>query len=166
MADDLAFFFRVFNPCQSVQKALRGINRDEVEQQSSQLREAISTLQQGRAGEKLPGEEIFQALPKQLEQHYDERHGGFGGAPKFPQAPLLGLVQVVATAEGDASPADRMLHDALTRMALSGLRDHLGHPPVVRVQTGGTRSGDGAGRRVVQGCGRRGLSFRRIARDN
>ena len=99
------------------------LHPEDVEQQASQLREAINGLQQGSATDGPPGPEVFERLPEHLQRSFDPRHGGFGGAPKFPQAPLLGLVQ--ALAEGNHPEADEMLQHSLERMALSGLRDHL-----------------------------------------
>ncbi len=56
---------------------------------------------------------------------FDPREGGFGGAPKFPQAPLLGFLLGRA-----ARSRDRELLDAVTvtlgAMARGGIRDHLG----------------------------------------
>ena len=99
------------------------LHPEDVEQQASQLREAINGLHQGSATDGPPSPEVFERLPEHLQRSFDPRHGGFGGAPKFPQAPLLGLVQ--ALAEGKHPEADEMLQHSLERMALSGLRDHL-----------------------------------------
>ncbi len=101
--------------------------RDEVREQNQRLTEAVASLQTGSDEGDPPGQEIFEAATEQLRKNYDALHGGFGSAPKFPQAPLLGLVQSIARhdASGDPSGAGHMLHDSLTRMALSGLRDHL-----------------------------------------
>jgi uncharacterized protein YyaL (SSP411 family) len=101
-------------------------HREDAAAQAAQLTEAIARLQSGTPDQGPPGAEILDALPDQLEQNYDDQQGGFGGAPKFPQAPLLGLVQALASR--DSAPRPRivgMLHDTLSRMALSGLRDHL-----------------------------------------
>lgn len=57
----------------------------------------------------------------------DRRHGGFGGAPKFPQAPLLGLLAAWAEAgEQGSAPAREGLLAALEAMAAGGLMDQLG----------------------------------------
>ncbi len=56
---------------------------------------------------------------------YDNRHGGFGGAPKFPQATTLSLMFRATSATGD----DRYAHAALftlRKMAEGGMYDQLG----------------------------------------
>ena len=57
--------------------------------------------------------------------NYDPQHGGFGGAPKFPQETLL----LFAFDQQFHSPDDRrlkMLTHTLDAMALGGIRDQLG----------------------------------------
>jgi uncharacterized protein YyaL (SSP411 family) len=63
----------------------------------------------------------FPALArKQFAADYDEFHGGFGTAPKFPQpARLLFLLQ-----SGDQTSVDRALH-TLDKMAAGGIYDQL-----------------------------------------
>ena len=57
---------------------------------------------------------------KQFAADYDEFHGGFGTAPKFPQpARLLFLLQ-----SGESASADRALH-TLDKMAAGGIYDQL-----------------------------------------
>jgi len=55
---------------------------------------------------------------------FDPAQGGFGGAPRFPQAPLLEAIALLADDEA-AEGLDRALRFTLERMARSGLRDHL-----------------------------------------
>jgi uncharacterized protein YyaL (SSP411 family) len=101
-------------------------NRGAVNEQNQRLRDAIASLQKGQAHEGQPDLSVFPAAIEQLSQRYDVQHGGFGGAPKFPQAPLLGLVQAMSQMREPFSPAaQQMLHETLSKMALSGLRDHL-----------------------------------------
>jgi uncharacterized protein YyaL (SSP411 family) len=61
----------------------------------------------------------------ELEQRFDERHGGFGGAPKFPQPSLLRLLALAASVRAD-DRALRMLTATLEAMARGGIYDHLG----------------------------------------
>jgi uncharacterized protein YyaL (SSP411 family) len=101
-------------------------HRDQVGEQNRQLAEAISKIQQGHGHSGLPGKDIFESALQQLSERYDRQHGGFGGAPKFPQAPLLALVQAIARQpDSHSGKAGQMLHETLTQMASSGLRDHL-----------------------------------------
>ena len=58
-------------------------------------------------------------------QAFDARHGGFGGAPKFPRpSELLFLLQAYALT--GSREARQMALDTLRAMALGGIRDHVG----------------------------------------
>ncbi|MEO7190045.1 MAG: thioredoxin domain-containing protein [Vicinamibacterales bacterium] len=58
-------------------------------------------------------------------QTFDARHGGFGGAPKFPRpAELLFLLEAYALT--DDWKARSMALETLRHMSLGGMRDHLG----------------------------------------
>jgi uncharacterized protein YyaL (SSP411 family) len=75
-----------------------------------------------RAGEtsaggepRLPSVDAIRAVTRQLTEAEDTTYGGFGGAPKFPSAPLLEFLADVAAdgGEGDGDAAgllDRSLH--------------------------------------------------------
>jgi uncharacterized protein len=83
----------------------------------------------------MPGAFVADAAPlrhcrAQMERSFDRAWGGFGGAPKFPHAPLVlrALHDWHASAGGDA-PDLHALYMAtwtLTRMAEGGLNDQLG----------------------------------------
>jgi uncharacterized protein len=60
-----------------------------------------------------------------LMQTFDAVHGGFGGAPKFPQPAQLGALLRQAVAAHD-DPAREAVLLTLRRMAEGGLYDHLG----------------------------------------
>ena len=72
--------------------------------------------------------ELDPALPQRgvrmLLRQLDSRDGGFGGAPKFPQAPVLAflLQQFALTGDGSALEAATL---TLRKMARGGIRDHL-----------------------------------------
>jgi uncharacterized protein YyaL (SSP411 family) len=102
-------------------------HRDELAAQNEQLAEAVASLQRGSESGQPPGLDVLDSAHGPLRRNFDARHGGFGAAPKFPQAPLLALVQSLAMGApaGDPAGTGHMLRDSLTRMALSGLRDHL-----------------------------------------
>jgi len=61
---------------------------------------------------------------------FDARHGGFGGAPKFPRASNLTFLFRVAALQGKASEmsaeAIRLATTTLRAMARSGIHDHVG----------------------------------------
>ena len=78
----------------------------------------------GGTGGALDREPIRLALAE-LDQEFDEEHGGFGGAPKFPPAGAIELLLREHARTGN----DRLLHMArrtLDAMARGGIRDHLG----------------------------------------
>ena len=71
-------------------------------------------------------EQCFQ----QLAGSFDPRHGGFGGAPKFPRAAVFNFLFRFAAARGTASEAGaaavRLAAVTLRRMAEGGIHDHVG----------------------------------------
>lgn len=96
--------------------------RHEVKQQGDSLQQAIQKIQQ-------PGDtqsehwraeldSMLNSAHSNLSQRYDEIHGGYGAAPKFPQGPLLTSIPVI-------NPDDESLEVSLLKMSASGLRDHL-----------------------------------------
>ncbi len=71
------------------------------------------------------GVDALAAGVRQFEAAFDARHGGFGGAPKFPRpAELLFLLREAARS-GHAN-ARRMAVATLEAMAAGGMRDHVG----------------------------------------
>ena len=97
--------------------------RKDVSEQAEQLTQRIG-LTFPPAGE-LPGRGRVSDAYEALSRQFDLEHGGFGGAPKFPQAPIL---EFLARLSGlaTATKATAMLTTTLTRMARGGIRDHLG----------------------------------------
>ena len=62
---------------------------------------------------------------QRLVQAFDTVHGGFAGAPKFPQAPILQLLWRQALAGGDPAMRQAILH-TLVNICQGGIYDHLG----------------------------------------
>ncbi len=60
-----------------------------------------------------------------LKQSYDARHGGFGGAPKFPQPSQPQFLLRYARRFHDEEAVRMVLHTC-DRMAAGGIHDHLG----------------------------------------
>ena len=60
-----------------------------------------------------------------LKQSYDARHGGFGGAPKFPQPSQPRFLLRYARRFGDEEAVRMVLHTC-DRMAAGGIHDYLG----------------------------------------
>src|SRR5690606_4272087 len=72
----------------------------------------------------LPSDGLHRLALAQLRRSFDPVHGGFGGAPKFPQAPMLQYLLIQAS-RGD-EPSHSMLATTLAAMAAGGLYDHVG----------------------------------------
>jgi uncharacterized protein YyaL (SSP411 family) len=81
-----------------------------------------------------PGEPITapvagpEAIPAAIDQFvsaYDRRHGGFGGAPKFPRPSEL-LCLLDGWALTHRHEARQMVADTLKAMSLGGMHDHIG----------------------------------------
>jgi uncharacterized protein YyaL (SSP411 family) len=94
--------------------------RDEVEDTAGRLAAALTAAQGVERGE-LPGAADLGAVVDGLLGFEDQQHGGFGGAPKFPVAPVLGFLLDRADAGDDR--ADALARRTLGLMAMSPLRD-------------------------------------------
>ena len=97
--------------------------QDELRAQNLQVQQALKAIAQPRpapADSNL--DDMAESLVGQLAAQFDTRHGGFGDAPKFPQAPVLALLADLHADE----QASQMLADTLASMARYGLFDHLG----------------------------------------
>jgi hypothetical protein len=69
-------------------------------------------------------EEALERAVENLSQTFDAQHGGFGGAPKFPQASVL---EFLLAGEGGREGGGRELAEATLRaMAAGGIHDQLG----------------------------------------
>jgi uncharacterized protein YyaL (SSP411 family) len=100
--------------------------RDELDQQADQLHQAIeesTAIGGGQRGALSPA--ILERAVASLHQQYDARFGGFGRAPKFPQAMAITLLLDVAA--GDAgSEVLEMATGSLDAMAAGGIYDQVG----------------------------------------
>ncbi|MGH9182964.1 MAG: thioredoxin domain-containing protein [Acidimicrobiales bacterium] len=111
--------------CRAVDDVWRN-RRHELLQQAGLLTEALrrSPLAQGSDGE-LPGPELLEQATAALRSQFDPRWGGFGGAPKFPQAMSLELLARRHRRTGDPELLE-MVTTSLDAMASGGIYDHLG----------------------------------------
>lgn len=95
----------------------------------AQLGEVLSSSGGGAEGSQAAA---IDTCATQLASRFDSRHGGFGGAPKFPRpAELLLMMTQYARLinAGDEEGAKRILHMAtftLAKMAAGGMHDQLG----------------------------------------
>jgi len=116
-------------------------SRGELLQSADALLERLRSLQSpsgggapgrsaaGAAGGSIPaavaGVDALAAGVQQFASSFDARHGGFGGAPKFPRpAELLFLLR--ESARGGDGNARRIVVATLEAMASGGMRDHIG----------------------------------------
>lgn len=68
---------------------------------------------------------LLDQMADQLMRLIDEERGGIGGAPKFPNVPVLELIWRRYLRDGNANAAHAVLN-SLTHMAQGGIYDHLG----------------------------------------
>jgi uncharacterized protein len=88
----------------------------------------LTGLAQMEAYEATPGPldpALVARAAEALSRHYDPEHGGFGGAPKFPNESVLELFLRHGHADGDQRFVEMVTH-TLRRMAAGGIYDHLG----------------------------------------
>ena len=105
--------------------------REDIRRQNASLIKAFATMDSGpgdEAGAALNGSAIESARSA-LMQSYDPRHGGFGGAPKFPHPTNLDrLVRNYAARPSSADGAAALAAATFTfrKMCGGGLYDHVG----------------------------------------
>ena len=101
--------------------------RDVVEAQADRIADAMKQVASARQVE--PTGELGRALVEravaELRAQFDDEHGGFGGAPKFPPHAALDLLLLVHRLTGDES-ALHMATRTLDAMARGGIHDHVG----------------------------------------
>ena len=96
--------------------------RAEVEQQAEAL---LAHVREGTvAAPRRPADRLHEQAVARLARSFDETHGGFGSAPKFPQSPLLQYLLTLAATGDDR--ARTMLVSTLQQMAAGGMLDHVG----------------------------------------
>jgi uncharacterized protein YyaL (SSP411 family) len=98
--------------------------RGDVERQGSQVVEAISKTASVAGSREPLTDEISELALAELRKAFDERWGGFGAAPKFPQPMTLEFVlRMAVRGKRDAL---EMLTTTLDRMASGGMYDQVG----------------------------------------
>ncbi|MDX1690745.1 MAG: thioredoxin domain-containing protein [Acidimicrobiia bacterium] len=97
--------------------------RGEVAEQAGRL--AASVGGKIPAADTLPGDGALVQAYRRIVGDADATFGGFGGAPKFPQQPVLEYLLRI-TGEEWAPDAGGVLREALSAMAAGGIRDHVG----------------------------------------
>jgi len=98
--------------------------RADVESQGQRVIEAISRASSLAGSSEPLTEEIEAGALESLARSFDDRWGGFGGAPKFPQPMTLEFVLRMAVR--GARGAEEMITVTLDRMASGGIYDQVG----------------------------------------
>jgi uncharacterized protein len=98
--------------------------RDEIEQQSSRVVEAIGRSTTLMASSDPLSDDLWNGAVRALKSMFDPEWGGLRGAPKFPQ-PMALEVLLRAHARGDRDALAIVRH-TLDRMAAGGIHDHVG----------------------------------------
>ena len=101
-------------------------DRAGVEGAGSRLVEALGEAQRtGPAAGGLPPAEVLARAASGIEASFDAEHGGWGGAPKFPQPMTIELLLRRHVAAGDARALE-VARRSLDAMAAGGIHDQLG----------------------------------------
>jgi uncharacterized protein YyaL (SSP411 family) len=113
--------------------------REQIEEGSSQILEALRSGLRGPASDSIPGsggpagvrvtleregKDTLEHAARFLAGRFDPTHGGFGPAPKFPQPTTLEFLLRHFHHSGSAESLEMVLH-TLRAMGRGGMRDHL-----------------------------------------
>ncbi|WOX22409.1 thioredoxin domain-containing protein [Streptomyces solicathayae] len=99
--------------------------RDEVGEVAGKIVRDLSSRTLAYGGQGVPGEEELMQALLGLTREYDDRSGGFGGAPKFPPSMALEFL-LRHHARTGAEGALQMAADTCEAMARGGIYDQLG----------------------------------------
>jgi hypothetical protein len=98
----------------------------DVVQSATDLHERLrAAALQPAPAEAAPGAATLQDAAARFKEDYDARHGGFGGAPKFPRPSQPLFLLHYGLRHGDAEAVRMVLHTC-ERMAAGGICDQLG----------------------------------------
>ncbi|MFE4611593.1 thioredoxin domain-containing protein [Streptomyces niveus] len=136
-AEGEPFYFGTYFPpaprhgMPSFRQVLEGVNsawtdrRDEVGEVAGRIVGELAGRSLAHGGQGTPGEEESAQALLALTRDYDERHGGFGGAPKFPASMVVEFL-LRHHARTGAEGALQMASDTCEAMARGGIYDQLG----------------------------------------
>jgi hypothetical protein len=99
--------------------------RDEVGEAAARIVRDLAGRQLDFGGTAAPGKDELHAALLALTREYDDRHGGFGGAPKFPPSMVLEFL-LRHHARTGSEAALQMARDTCESMARGGIYDQLG----------------------------------------
>ena len=107
-----------------VEKAFRE-QREAIDEQNGALIDALSRLDATPPAQGSPDKTPITEAVAQLAGQFDNEHGGFGDAPKFPHPTTLRFLLRHGLRGNDAESRRMALH-TLEKMASGGINDHLG----------------------------------------
>lgn len=96
----------------------------ELRQQTEGILKALHSLSNLSLHERPVQLLSLESAAQDLLRYHDAEHGGFGGAPKFPQTMAVGFLLRMARRTGQKAYLDVVTH-TLTKMARGGIYDHL-----------------------------------------
>ncbi len=97
--------------------------REELLAQGKHLVQQLDAYNRAKPSSQPISSEILQSAVRTLSDAYDAEYGGFGNAPKFPQAPVLEYV--LRAAGAGFGQSKQMIDHTLERMARGGIYDQL-----------------------------------------
>ena len=106
-----------------IDRTWRG-DRERVDKNKTSLVEALRGLARSKPGAAVTDERM-ETMARTLLREVDGRHGGIGGAPKFPQCGMLELLWRNYRRTGSLLMKTAVVL-TMERMALGGIYDHLG----------------------------------------
>lgn len=107
-------------------------DEEDIREQAGKTTERLRELVSGTdaPAENLPPATTLDRAFEQLSASYDEEHGGFGTAPKFPRPAIFQFLHHLAAVHGpdseNGAAALKMTTATLRKMADGGIYDHLG----------------------------------------
>ncbi|MCX7827126.1 MAG: thioredoxin domain-containing protein, partial [Verrucomicrobiae bacterium] len=99
--------------------------REKVVEQGEQLEALLRETASRGDGAGEIGEAVLRAAYEQFRDQYDERYGGFGGAPKFPRPAQFNFLLRYWARTGEELALEMTTH-TLRQMALGGMYDQIG----------------------------------------
>ncbi len=98
---------------------------DEIAQSAQEILAELERMNPARASGLNVSADLLDQSFRSISRNYDERNGGFGGAPKFPAAMNLEFLLRTHRRTGDKTALE-MVANTCRKMAEGGLYDHLG----------------------------------------
>jgi uncharacterized protein YyaL (SSP411 family) len=100
-------------------------SKDGIQQSASQIQEALVRLATRAGSGKTVDSSVLEVADRALEANFDEEHGGFGGAPKFPQPVLIDFLLREYDRANDTTILE-MATKSLLAIVRGGIHDHIG----------------------------------------